>query len=914
MDVDLSTDLAALLPLVAPLLSGHSDLAIGTRLARGSRGRARRQARDHLPLLQPAAARRRSAARVLRRPVRLQGDPRRPARASCCRWSRTPAGSSTPSCSCSPSAPGCASTRCPVDWVDDPDSRVDIVRHRDRRPQGHRARSAAASRTAGSRWHAARPAARRGRAGRRRRGSSRQLVRFGRHRRGQHARLRGAVPAAARRLLGAVRPTRWRCCVTAVANTAANRRLTFGVRGAAGRLRHQAQGLVVFAIGLARHQRQPAGCCTPLDPGAGRARRARRAHRRQRRRHAAALRAVPRPGSSRAATASPAPAPDRSPMTTTDQPATPCRGRPEPDAAPPPRVPSSPPAGATDGAATRRCAGSWRGRPRPTPPGSGRRCSRCSSPPALLYLSGLGRSGWANAFYSAAVQAGTESWKAFFFGSFDAANFITVDKPPASLWVMELSARALRRRTPGASSCPQALRAWPPSASCTRPCGAGSAPAAGLLAGAVLALTPVATLMFRFNNPDALLVLLLTAGGVRDGDAGDRARPHAAGSCSPACSSGSRFLAKMLQAFLVRARLRARLPGRRADRAAAPRSGTRCWPAPRMVVAGGWWVAVVELWPAASRPYIGGSQTNSVLELIFGYNGFGRLTGNETGSVVPGGGRRGGAGAWGATGLGRLFNASWGGQIAWLLPAALVFVVALLVAAPARAAHRPHARRRAPLGRLAARHRASSSASRRASSTSTTRWPWRRRSARSSASARSRSGRAARTLGRAPRAGRRPRRRPPSGRSSCSTARPTGSRGCASPCWPRGLRRGRRARRRRPAGAAGRAGARRRGRRGRAGRPRRLLAADRGHRAHRLAAHGRPHRRRRGFGGGWPRRRRLAGGAGGMPGGQRRRPRRQARTRRRRGRARRRRRGHRRRLGPGTVGGRRRLPAGPAGG
>ena len=59
----------------------------------------------------------------------------------------------------------------------------------------------------------------------------------------------------------------------------------------------------------------------------------------------------------------------------------------------------------------------------------------------VLYLWGLGASGWANDFYSAAVQAGTKSWKAFFFGSSDSANFITVDKPPASLWVMELSAR-----------------------------------------------------------------------------------------------------------------------------------------------------------------------------------------------------------------------------------------------------------------------------------------------------------------------------------------------------------------------------------------------------------------------------------------------------------------------------------------
>ena len=73
MDVDLSTDLNALLPLVAPLLSGHSDVAIGSRLTRSARGDARTQARVHLPLLQPAAAHH-AAHPVLRRPVRLQGD------------------------------------------------------------------------------------------------------------------------------------------------------------------------------------------------------------------------------------------------------------------------------------------------------------------------------------------------------------------------------------------------------------------------------------------------------------------------------------------------------------------------------------------------------------------------------------------------------------------------------------------------------------------------------------------------------------------------------------------------------------------------------------------------------------------------------------------------------------------------
>ena len=60
---------------------------------------------------------------------------------------------------------------------------------------------------------------------------------------------------------------------------------------------------------------------------------------------------------------------------------------------------------------------------------------------AALYLWGLSASGWANTFYSAAAQAGSESWKAFFFGSSDAAKSITVDKTPLELWPMALSVR-----------------------------------------------------------------------------------------------------------------------------------------------------------------------------------------------------------------------------------------------------------------------------------------------------------------------------------------------------------------------------------------------------------------------------------------------------------------------------------------
>ncbi|GHE07070.1 ArnT family glycosyltransferase [Klenkia taihuensis] len=288
----------------------------------------------------------------------------------------------------------------------------------------------------------------------------------------------------------------------------------------------------------------------------------------------------------------------------------------------------------------------------------------------LLYLWDLSASGWANAFYAAAVQAGSESWTAFFYGSSDAANSITVDKPPASLWVMEIAVRLF-----GLSSwsllVPQALMGVATVGvvylAVRRVAGAG----AGLLAGTAMALTPVAVLMFRFDNPDALLVLLLTLAAyllTRALQSGRRATLVGVG-----VLIGFAFLTKTLQAFLV-------VPGfALVWLACAPTTFRRrvvdlLLAGLAMVVAGGWWVAVVELVPAEYRPYIGGSQTNSVWELIWGYNGLGRLTGDETGSVGGGAG-----GGWGATGLGRMFDAEQGGQIAWLLPAALVLAVAGLV-------------------------------------------------------------------------------------------------------------------------------------------------------------------------------------------------------------------------------------------
>ncbi len=293
---------------------------------------------------------------------------------------------------------------------------------------------------------------------------------------------------------------------------------------------------------------------------------------------------------------------------------------------------------------------------------------------AGAYLWDLSISGYANDFYAAAVKSGTESWKAWLFGSLDSANSITVDKPPASLWVMVLSARIF-----GFSSfsmlLPQALMGVGTVALLYATVKRTSGPAAGLVAGALVALTPVAALMFRFNNPDAMLVLLMTAGAyfvVRSiEEPADGKKSHAlrwlllAGTVI-----GFAFLTKMMQGLLV-------LPafGLVYLVASPNKLTTRIWhliaALGAVIVSAGWFVALVALWPAASRPYIGGSTDNSLWELAIGYNGLGRLFGG-TGN----GGGGGGVSFGGASGLTRMFGTSFGTQISWLIPAALVAFVA----------------------------------------------------------------------------------------------------------------------------------------------------------------------------------------------------------------------------------------------
>ena len=165
---------------------------------------------------------------------------------------------------------------------------------------------------------------------------------------------------------------------------------------------------------------------------------------------------------------------------------------------------------------------------------------------------------------------------------------------------------------------------------------------------------------------------------------------------------GFAFLTKMLQAFLVLPPL-ALVYLIAAKPTIGKRLGHLLVAFGSMIVAAGWWIAIVELWPASSRPYIGGSQNNSILELTLGYNGFGRLNGDEVGSV-GGGGNNAGGGMWGSTGLFRLFNSEIGGQIAWLLPAALALPGARCVVPAQGRPHGSPAHGPRRVGRVAARH------------------------------------------------------------------------------------------------------------------------------------------------------------------------------------------------------------------
>ncbi|MEV7343036.1 glycosyltransferase family 39 protein [Streptomyces sp. NPDC093544] len=316
----------------------------------------------------------------------------------------------------------------------------------------------------------------------------------------------------------------------------------------------------------------------------------------------------------------------------------------------------------------------------PVPPGPPDKAPRWSLPAliAVLLLAGILYS-WSlsssglNSFYSAAVFSGTQSWKAWFFGSLDAGNFLTVDKPPVVLMVMGLSCRVFgfgtwQMMAPLIASALGTI--WILHSSVKRVFGHGAA----LVAALVLALTPITVAINRDNNPDTLLVFLMVAGAAlalratRD----DRLLPL----LGSAVCFGLAFNTKMLQGYIA-------LPAVFAVYLYASKLGWKkkavnlALAAVALAVSSLWWAAAVSLVPASDRPYIGGSTDGSAWNLIMGYNGFGRVFGGD-GNGAGGGGGGGGTFA-GTAGIGRMFNDVLGGQISWLLPFAGIALVGGLV-------------------------------------------------------------------------------------------------------------------------------------------------------------------------------------------------------------------------------------------
>ncbi|MER6911694.1 glycosyltransferase family 39 protein [Streptomyces sp. NPDC000594] len=270
-----------------------------------------------------------------------------------------------------------------------------------------------------------------------------------------------------------------------------------------------------------------------------------------------------------------------------------------------------------------RAAGGRARPPVPAPPGAGgvlaRARDRRLALGGVLLLAVLVRLAvaapfdGADAAHTAAVRAGLESGKAFLFGSVDAANASTVDHPPAALWVTGVSVRLLGTGSPGWLLPPVLLGAAtvvPLYAAVRRTAG----PGAGLLAGAVFALAPLVDRGQTAGGQAPLAVLLLTVSAYTLLRAVEEPPPvHRRLLFLAAGCAGLALLTEVTTALLslpVFALVQlVCAPGRR-----AARLGRLGAAGLLVLVTAGWWPALAELWPEGTRPYIGGSAGNSVLE------------------------------------------------------------------------------------------------------------------------------------------------------------------------------------------------------------------------------------------------------------------------------------------------------------
>jgi 4-amino-4-deoxy-L-arabinose transferase-like glycosyltransferase len=296
--------------------------------------------------------------------------------------------------------------------------------------------------------------------------------------------------------------------------------------------------------------------------------------------------------------------------------------------------------------------------------------------PTVLLVAGLAGLAYAWAltadplepYYAAAVRSMSVSWHDFIFGAFDPAGTVTVDKLPGALWVQALAVRAFGFHT-WAIVAPQAVEGVLTVLVLYRAVRRLAGPAAGLIAAAVLAVSPATVALNRGNISDSLMILLLVLAA--DAVSGALARGSQGRLVLAAVWTGLAFQAKMIEAWLV-------LPAfALVYLVGAPGSVRRRLR--QLAVAGAVagvvslsWMTAVSLVPASHRPYADGSHDNSVYQQVFVYNGFGRF-GDQTPLQLLAGQSLGvgSAVAAPAAGPGRLLQGGLGRDTGWLLPAAL---------------------------------------------------------------------------------------------------------------------------------------------------------------------------------------------------------------------------------------------------
>jgi 4-amino-4-deoxy-L-arabinose transferase-like glycosyltransferase len=295
--------------------------------------------------------------------------------------------------------------------------------------------------------------------------------------------------------------------------------------------------------------------------------------------------------------------------------------------------------------------------------------------------------GYGNSFYAAAVKSMSHNFTNFLFGSFDPYGVVTVDKPPMALWPQVVSVWIFGFHG-WSVLLPQVLEGVAAVFVLHRTVRRWAGEGVALLAALFFALTPITVAINRDNNPDTLLVLLLVVSAYAFTRSVEQESTRRRTGWLLWCAFfiGCAFVTKMLQAWII-------VPGV----ALAYLVGTTGSLKRRIVdlvgagfvlfVSSFWWTALHDWWPG-NKPYMGGSTDGTAWNLIFGYNGFGRIFGEGFGhggtGARPAGGMeipRGAAGLLGGdTGITRMFSDQVGGQISWLLPLALLILVIVAIA------------------------------------------------------------------------------------------------------------------------------------------------------------------------------------------------------------------------------------------